>query len=125
MENDFSSPVLPPEQKTNTLSIASLVLGVVGLLMSCLAVLTAALGIGVVCGCLGFLLGIAALVTGFMARSQIKTSGEKGAGLALAGMLTGGLQVVLMLCSVVAIAILTLLGPQIGNIFSSINQSLK
>jgi hypothetical protein len=124
MENDIP-PVTPVEQKTNKLAIASLASGIAGLLLICLAALTAALGVGVICGCVGFLAGVAAIVTGFMARKQIKASGEKGNGLALAGMITGGIQAVLLVCSVVVIGVLTLLGPQIGDVFSSINQSLR
>jgi hypothetical protein len=70
------------------------------------------------------LLAIATLVTGFKARSQIKTSGERGNGMALAGIIMGGVQIVLAICGVIVL-ILLLISPAIGNVFSSINASLK
>lgn len=117
--------VSPGGSKNNTLAIISLVAGIVGLVLSCLGFFTAAFMVGYVCGCVGLLAGIAALITGFLARSQIAESGESGSGMALAGMILGGIQVVLLLCSIFVIVILTLLGPVVGDVFSTINQSLK
>jgi uncharacterized membrane protein len=111
--------------RNNTLAIASLILGIVGFILSCLGFFTAAFFVGYACGCVGFLLGVAALVTGFMARNQIAESGEGGNGMAIAGIILGGVQVILLLCAIFVILVLTLLGPVIGNVFSTINQSLK
>ncbi len=68
-------------QKTNTLAITSLVTGII-------AVLT--------CSCFG-VLGIAAVVTGVLGRNQIKESNglEQGDGMALAGLITGAVSLVL------------------------------
>jgi hypothetical protein len=102
-----------PGGKTNGLSITSLVLGIVSLPLS-------------FCYGAGALFGMAALVTGFIARRQIKESGgvQEGNGMALAGMITGGIPTLLICCSVVVIAALTIMGPLVGNVFSTINASL-
>ena len=67
-------------QKTSPLAIVSLVLGIVG-----------------ICCSQVFVLGIGAIVTGFIGRNQINQSGGqlKGGGMALAGMILGALGVVL------------------------------
>ena len=60
---------------TNNLAVASLVLSIIGLC----------------CG-IGSIVGI---VLGFVARSQIKTSGQSGDGMALAGIIIGFVTLVL------------------------------
>ena len=100
-----------------------MILGVVSLPMLCLGTLIPL--VGFVCACLAPLLGIAALGTGYLAREQIKTSGEQGGSMALAGMIIGALQVALLLFSILLVVIVLLFGPSIGNVFSSINASLK
>jgi hypothetical protein len=77
-------PAYPPQQPasyqvarpTNTLAIISLVAGIAGF---------------VVVPLLG---GIAAVITGHMARGQIRQTGEGGNGLAVAGLILGYLNVV-------------------------------
>ncbi len=68
--------------QTSPLAIVSLVLGIVGLLC-----------------CTFFVLGIAAAVTGFIARKQINESQgrQKGSGMALAGLILGVVSVLLAL----------------------------
>jgi hypothetical protein len=63
-------PAPPPALRTNGLAIASLVCGVAQMM-------------------LGPLVTIPAIVLGHVARSQIRRSGEQGAGLALAGLILG------------------------------------
>ncbi len=119
-------PLPPAGPKKNTLAIVSLVLGIVGIISLCLSAVFFFIPFaGWICGCLTLLFGIGALVTGFMARNQIKTTDEQGDGMALAGMVMGGIQLVLVVCSIFVILIVTLLGPSIGSVFSSINSSLK
>lgn len=119
-------PTPPAGPKNNILSIVSLVLGIVGILSLCGSLLVFLIPIvNWVCGCLTFLLGVAALVTGFMARNQIKTSGEGGDKLALAGLIMGAILVVLLLCGMLVSVVLVLMGPAVGNVFSTINSSLK
>ncbi len=105
------------ETKTNTLAIVSLVLGIISLP-------------GLVCyGCGGVAFGIAALVTGFIARRRIRDSDgmETGQGLALAGIILGATGAVLGLllgASIVGIAGLTMVGPGIQEMFEDISREL-
>jgi len=64
-------PPAPSGGKTNGLAIASLVMGILALL------------------CLGALAGIPGVICGHMALGRIKTSGEGGQGLAVAGLIMG------------------------------------
>lgn len=111
----------PSGPKNNTMAITSLSTGIAGLVMLCATLIPF---VSLICGCLSLLLAIAALVTGFMARSQIQTSGEGGGGMAMAGIILGGVQLVLLLCGAL-IGVIILMGPAVGNVFSSINASLK
>ena len=123
---DPVEPIPPAGPKNNTMAIVSLVLGILGLVLLCLGIVLSMLPFASgVCGCIGVLLAIGALVTGFMARNQIKTTGEGGNGMAMAGIVMGAIQLVLILCSIIVIVIVVLLGPSIGNVFSSINASMK
>ena len=104
-----SGTTLAQPAKTNNLAITSLVLGIVSIPLT-------------FCYYVGIPIGIAALVTGLIARRQIKDSGgtQTGNGMAVAGIVLGGIVGVLIACAVVAIIILALLGPAVGNIFSNI-----
>ncbi len=68
-----------PEQK-QTLSIVSLVCGIVGLILGC-------------CCCLGFIADIAAIVTGIIAKKK----NVPGQGMALAGIICGAIGAVIYL----------------------------
>ena len=122
METNFPPPAPSPfsagEPKNNSLAVVSLGLGIAGFPFLCLSVIFG------ICACVTGLTGIAALATGFMARQQIQTSGEKGNGIALAGMIIGGLQIVLIMCGV-CFFILVALVPAIGDIFAGIISGLK
>ena len=115
--------------QTNNLSIASLVSGLVawgiGGLGSCAAILFFIPF--AICTWIVLLGGsIAATITGHMARRQIRAGGgaQTGEGMATTGIVLGwsGLALsVLPLClAPVVIVILGLLGPSIGNVFSSV-----
>ena len=94
-------PTYPPQQQppgsyavarpTNTLAIVSLALGIAGYVV------------------LPFLAGIAAIVTGHMARGQIKQTGEAGNGFALAGLILGYVNVALSVLTVVVIVIVAVI----------------
>ena len=88
----------------NGLSIASLVLGILGILTSLFGI--------------GWLFGIAALVTGIIGLVQINNKGGGGKGMAIAGLVCG------VLSFLIPIFVLVVLGPAIGNIFNSINSTL-
>lgn len=79
----------PAPQQTPPLAIIALVAGIAGILGAC---------------CCGFpgLLGIAGVVCGVLARKEIAESGgtKKGEGLALAGIITGALAIVLSIVGV-------------------------
>jgi hypothetical protein len=99
--------------KTNGLAITSLVLGILSIpTLSCYGG--------------GVLFGIAALITGTIARRQIKESGgtQSGDGLALAGIILGAVVGVFLGTAVCVIAVLLLLGPVVGNVFSNIVDNL-
>ncbi len=66
--------------KTSGLAIASLICGIVGLIPCCFT-----------------LPSIAALITGGIAMSKIKTSGQGGKGLAIAGLVMGGIGILIFI----------------------------
>jgi hypothetical protein len=114
METDFS----PLPTKNNTLATVSLVLGIAGIPFLCASLVFN------FCACFSGLLAIAALVTGFIARQQIKSTGEQGDGRALAGMIVGGVQVVIAACMVLFAIVLASTGL-LDAIMSNINGTLK
>jgi len=98
-------PVIPgQQQKTNGLAIASLILGIGSIFLS-------------------FVIGIVAIILGGVSLGQISHKNEGGKGMAITGIVLGALSLILI--PVFIIVILRLLGPQIGNVFSQINQSLS
>jgi hypothetical protein len=105
--------------KTNVLSIVSLVGGILGILSLCTSLIPVA---GFVCMGLGALCAIVGLITGFIGLGQIKKNAEKGKGMAIAGLVMGG--VTLLGLVVMLIVSLLVTGPIIGNVFSDINSSL-
>lgn len=96
------SPVTVPQ--TSTLAIVSLVSGIVTWFL------------------VPIIGAITAIITGHMAKKEIRKSDEQlsGDGLATAGLVLGYLQIVFVVVPVCVIVILALLGPAIGNIFSNI-----
>lgn len=82
---DFDSPSFSGTDptmlvKTNGMAIASLVLGIVGVLLSC-------------CCYIGLIPAILAIIFGIISKAEIKKSlgNQKGDGMALAGIILGGL----------------------------------
>lgn len=73
----------PVSSGTNGLAIASLVCGIVSIPLTCLYV--------------GVLFGIAAVIMGVIAMKQVKETGQEGHGMALAGVITGGVGIALSL----------------------------
>ncbi|MBN2385432.1 MAG: DUF4190 domain-containing protein [Anaerolineales bacterium] len=131
MENPLE-PVVPAtgELKNNPLALTSLLIGMGGILSGCLASVVTAVFLpllSIACVGGGFLLGIAALVTGIIGISQIARSEglQKGKGLAIGGMVTGGLTILLPCVLLLLLPVLgILLGPAIGDVFSEINRNL-
>lgn len=86
----YASPAEGAEQKTSGKAIASLVCGIIGLIIA------------------GIILGIIAVVLGVVAKREIAASPHlKGDGLALAGIILGAISFVL------AIVILVTVGPTV------------
>jgi hypothetical protein len=117
---------LPPVQtssKNNVLAIISLVTGIIGLLFSCAALVPFIGWLSLICvaPC-----GLAALITGIIALTQVKKTGEKGKGMAMAGLIMGVLGITLVcVLQLLWPTLLTLMGPTIGNVFTDINTNLQ
>lgn len=76
---------------TNTLAIVSLVAGIGSFFAHIIP------GIG------GFTVALIAVITGYMARNQIRQTGEKGMGMATAGMIIGIVHIALLVLLVIAL----------------------
>jgi len=84
---------------TNTLAVVSLVAAVISPFAHIIP------GVG------GFTLSVVAIVTGFMARNQIRKSGEQGMGLATAGIIIGIIHLALLgIVVLVALFLIFVLG---------------
>jgi hypothetical protein len=90
--------VVPARGQTNTLAVVSLVAGIGSFFAH------------IIPGAGGFTVALVAVITGYMARNQIKQTGEGGMGLATAGMIIGivhiALIALLVLLVIVAIFVL-------------------
>jgi len=97
-------PAVTPPSETSTLAIVSLVMGILTWFL------------------LPIIGAIVAIITGHMAKSEIRNSIGRltGNGLATAGLVLGYIQVVFVVVPVCVIVILALMGPAIGNVFSNI-----
>lgn len=75
----------------------------------------------------GILFGIAAFITGLVARRQIEEgrSQQGGKGIANAGVIMGAITGVLGALLVLIVLVLALLGPAIGDVFSNIVSELQ
>jgi hypothetical protein len=87
----YTTPVMPIGQKTNGLSIASLVVSLSG-------------AVFLLCYGLGGLLGLVGAILGHVAQRQIRERGEAGGGMALAGVIVGWIALAIGVVIVVLIA---------------------
>ena len=98
--SDSLPPTAPPSNdaygtpaarsgRMNGLAIASLVVGIVGILFTFYGVV-----------------GLIALILGFVARRQINSGGQRGRGLAIAGIILGIIGIILGILSIVGLSIL-------------------
>jgi len=103
--NEQSYPYTPPPAtpQTSGMAIGSLIASIMGLCI------------------IPIIGGIVGLILGYIAKKQIRESVGTltGEGLATAGIIIGWIQVAL-LCAFCVIFVLALMGPGIGDIFSSI-----
>jgi hypothetical protein len=85
--------------RTNTLAVVSLVAGIGSFFAHIVP------GIG------GFTVSLIAIITGYMARQQIKQTGERGMGMATAGMVIGAIHLALIgLLVIVVLFLIFVLG---------------
>ncbi|TYQ14914.1 UNVERIFIED_CONTAM: uncharacterized protein DUF4190 [Acetivibrio alkalicellulosi] len=109
-END-NSGMRPTPAKTNGLAIASLVLGILGILLLC-------------CFYIGVIPGIIAIVLSFLAKSKIRESDgtETGNGLATAGLIMGIATIAL---AIVFLVISLVLGNNYQEILENLMRELE
>ena len=81
----------PAATRTNTLAVVSLVAGIGSFFAHIIP------GVG------GFTVALIAVITGYMARKQIRETGEQGMGMATAGMIIGIVHLVLLGLLVIAV----------------------
>ena len=85
-----------------------------------------------ICAGIVFVIGnLAAAITGYLGRNQIRDSGgaQTGAGLAMTGLVLGGIGTVLTICIICIVPVLifggaALFGPAIDNIFSNVLEGI-
>jgi hypothetical protein len=93
-----------PAQRNNSLALISMICGIGGLVLMFF------------CG-LGFLPAVAALILGFVGRSQINQSGgtQGGSGMALTGIITGGVAIALSVIVFIIVLSTGVLGAIANN----------
>ena len=125
----METPIAQPSVKRNSLSLTSFILALVSAGLLLLGFLLAfVFPPALLCSGIGLLVGVVALVLGIIGLVQVNKSAgaEGGKGMAITGIAIGGIMVVLICISPVLVtAVLMLLGPVIGNVFSTINNSLQ
>jgi hypothetical protein len=82
----------PPARRTNSMAIVSLVAGIAAFVLVPLVA------------------GVVAVITGHVARGQIRRTGEDGNGLALAGLILGYLNLALAVLAILFVVILVIIG---------------
>jgi hypothetical protein len=125
---DTSLPPLSTGPRNNLLALASGILGLASIAVSLLGLLASLLlpmAFLVFCG-LSLLMNLVALVLGIIGLVQLKSHPEqKGKGLAITGIVFGALSLILLcLLPVLGTAILAILGPVVGNVFTEISNTL-
>ena len=88
--------------QTNSLAIISLVAGIGSFFAHIIP------GVG------GLAVALVAVITGYMARNQIKQTGEQGMGMATAGMIIGIVHLVLIALGVIALVLIVIFGVGIA-----------
>ena len=102
--NNQPNLAVPPASQTSTLSLVSLIVGLLAWVL------------------LPIIGAIAAIITGHMGLNEIKQSAGRltGQGLAVTGLVLGYAQLFLLVVPICIIVVLALLGPAIGTVFSEI-----
>jgi len=122
-------------QKTNSLAVASMVLGIVGWLLFILYILVdfVATGLGIITAGVGFILyccilpaacfppiaWLVGIITGHVSLSQIRGTYQSGRGMGVAGLVMSYIGFGLIILSICALIILPILGISISIPFLS------
>lgn len=93
--------------QTNTLAVVSLVAGIGSFFAHIIP------GVG------GFTVALVAAITGYMARNQIKQTGEQGYGMATAGMIIGIVHMALIVVGVILLILIFIFGIALFGIAAS------
>jgi len=138
---DFQQSFAPAPAKTNTNATVSMIAGIVGWVLVALSaclnfgilplITVATAGLGVltyICviplGCISPIAWLVAVITGHIAKSKIKQTGEGGSGKATAGLIMGyiglGL-IVIAVCIGIIVAILGFAGLMTVPLLSGVN----
>lgn len=118
---------VPNNKMALTAAIAAGVAWIVGGLASCGLSFIPFVNFVTFCTWPIFIIGnIVAVVTGFIGRNQIQQSNgtEGGSGLAMTGIVLGAIGLGLLLLGVCAIVLLALMGPAVGEVFSSVIEGI-
>ncbi len=111
--SDFNADSLRPtpmiQPKTSGLAIASLVCGISGILLPI------------------FLNAIAAVITGSMAKKEIRESNGtiSGSSMATTGLILGWVEIAFTVIAIVVIAVLAIASPSLVNIFNQVSSTLQ
>ncbi len=100
-----------PTPSTNRTALASLLAALLTVFSFCIGVAPIPMT-AVVCYPTAVLTGLAAIVTGTRALRQVRSSGEKGRGFALAGIWVGGLTLLAVACATTLTLLLFFYGAE-------------
>ena len=123
----MNDQIAPARGKTNGLAITSLVAGILAwflaLVLACLnwvilpVVTVATMGVGgilyfctLAVGCLSPVGWLVGTITGYVAKNQIKQSGQEGAGMANAGFIMNVIGLGLTILGICAVAVMVMMG---------------
>ena len=96
---------------TNKHSIISLILGILTMLVFCGSIVIPIPLTSFICAPVSALIGLGALIYGFVSLQKIKQNDETGHPMAWTGILIGGFVLLCLLCMIVAIASLFYFSP--------------
>ncbi len=107
---EVKAEVVGAEDKPGVMAIVSLIAGVLSILCHCVPVAGAFLG---------FILSVVAIVLGILELNRIKKgiSSEKGRGMAIAGIILGGIGIVIGIFWILVISIIGITGA-FGDLFN-------
>ena len=113
MNDQTNAPMSPAPASTGNAQILAIISLVAGVISLCIWL------IPIIGPIAGIILGIAGLVLGYLARKDVNWKT-----LSIVGMALSGIGILLACLPIGAIAVMRLLGPRIGETFSTISNSL-